>query len=367
MTKDKEICILIPTLNPSEQLLNYLDELITAGFIKIIIVNDGSDSYSKQIFNAIEDLNNSNDVIDIVILCHAVNLGKGRALKNGFNYYLVHLSDQYAMCKGIITVDSDGQHLVDDVSKIDYLLENGASDVILGCRDFSLGCVPMKSKFGNQVTKVIIRWLFGKKLSDTQTGLRGFSNKILEKIVVLNGERFEYEMNVLIECIKKKIPIEEVTIHTVYEDDNSGSHFRPLFDSYKIYSLILKQFFSYILVSLSSFVLDCTLFWILCKLFSGSVITSGSIWMATAGARCMSSLFNYFMNKFIVFEYKEKEMRTLIQYFLLCVAVMIVSASGVSALYMQFHTNEVLIKCVVDTLLFFVSYFVQNRLIFVKR
>jgi len=371
MITQHKVCILIPTFNPDEKLPRYIESLINSGFKQIIIVNDGSDSRSLHIFNKIKliEENNAADT-DIFIYEHAVNLGKGRALKNGINYYLIHLRDRYSGCMGIITVDSDGQHLVEDVNKLSTIIENEDSGLILGCRDFTLNSVPPKSRFGNQMTKVVMKLLFGRKISDTQTGLRGFSNKVLGGgMIELYGERFEYETNVLIDCIKKNIPIKEITINTVYENNNSGTHFRPIVDSLKIYRLIFRQFFNYMAVSLSSFLVDCTLFWILCRLLpqpDGNISSSG-IWIATAGARCVSSIYNYFMNKFVVFGHREKEIRTLIQYFILCITIMLASAFSVSMLYSLLKINEVLIKCAADTVLFCISYFVQDRIIFASQ
>lgn len=115
--------ILIPALNPDNRLTEYIRELKQKGFRHLLLVNDGSDTYADQIFADIIQL--KDEYFDVTILDHAVNMGKGRALKNGFNYYLSHLKDQYQNCHGIITVDSDGQHMIDDVLKLDVILRGG--------------------------------------------------------------------------------------------------------------------------------------------------------------------------------------------------------------------------------------------------
>lgn len=364
--QSRNVVILIPTLNPDEDLLEYIVGILEAGFQHIIIVNDGSDRAHSPVFEKISQISTERTSSDISIFQHAVNLGKGRALKNGINFYLSHLNDQYSGCQGIITVDSDGQHLVEDVIKLSDILETADKRiVVLGCRDFTLEHVPAKSRFGNQLTCGIFGLLFGRKLSDTQTGLRAFSNDVLEDVIQLQGERFEYETNVLIECVKRRISIQEVMINTVYSDNNSGTHFRPIVDSFEIYRLIFRRFFSYILASLSSFVVDCTLFGILCRILRFSASTN--IWIATVGARCVSAVFNYLVNKYIVFENKEKGTSAPVQYALLCVFIMLASGAGVNLLYEMWGGNEVVIKCVVDTVLFCVSYFVQDRFIFAQR
>lgn len=363
--QNRNVAILIPTLNPDKELPQYIKNILDSGFQHVIVVNDGSGRECDDIFESIMAMNAQEMDGKIVIFPHAVNLGKGRALKNGINYYLSHLDDKYAECCGIITVDSDGQHLVEDVIKVSDILETESKRiVVLGSRDFTLKNVPLKSRFGNRLTCGIFGLLFGKKLGDTQTGLRAFSNDVLGDVIQLQGERFEYETNVLIECVKRKISIQEVVINTVYSDNNSGTHFRPLVDSFKIYRLIFKKFLGYILASLSSFLVDCTLFGILCRILQFSA--SANIWIATIGARCVSAVFNYLVNKCIVFEYKQKGISAPIQYALLCVFIMFLSGTGVNLLYEIWGGNEVVIKCMVDAILFCVSYFVQDRLIFVE-
>ncbi len=353
--------ILMPTLNPNEKILQYISELKNKGFKSLIIVNDGSDEYVEDILRKVLEL--KDEQFDIIILRHAVNLGKGRAIKNGINFYLTHLNDRYKGCHGLITVDSDGQHLVKDVLKIDELIEHKHwVGVILGCRDFNQKNVPFKSKYGNKITKIVFRVLYGTCISDTQTGLRGFSNETLYKLINLYGERFEYETNVLIECIDKKIPIKETVIQTVYEDDNHGTHFNPVIDSIKIYYLLLARFLRYILSSFSASLLDLFFFTIICRVVPLEIGTR--IYIATFGARVVSSVYNYLVNKNIVFRYKKESVRTAIQYFLLCIIIMLISGFWVNSLYSILGGYELIIKCIVDTVLFLCNYFIQQKFIF---
>lgn len=352
--------ILIPTLNPDARLIDYVRELISQGFDHFIVVNDGSSEECSPIFDEIQKL--STQEIDIQILRHAINLGKGRGLKTGINYYLNHLSSKY-QCGGVICVDSDGQHHSEDVVKIDNYLSEAENDaLVLGCRDFELDNVPFKSRFGNKLTRSVFKFCFGKDIIDTQTGLRGFTNGLLPKLLDLSGERFEYETNVLIECVKRGVEIQQIKIHTIYEDGNKGTHFDPIIDSIKIYRLIFARFAKYLLASLSSFIIDCLLFWILCRLFYA--IGDNKIWVATIGARIVSSIYNYFINKTIVFEYKGSTGKSLFKYFLLCIVTMLISGFAVRQLYGIIGKYEVLIKCVVDSLLFMCNYVIQQKGIF---
>jgi dolichol-phosphate mannosyltransferase len=267
--------------------------------------------------------------------------------------------------KGIITVDSDGQHTVEDVGKIASAMSEHPDSLILGARDFNEGGVPWKSRFGNKCTVVALKLFIGGNISDTQTGLRGIPNSLIKRFSTLPGDRFEYETVMLIDAIKSDTDIREVSIKTVYINENSETHFHPVKDSLKIYKVILGTFFKYILSSLSSFLVDygifCAIIAILARL--GHAKTQ-SVWIATVIARICSSLFNYTVNKKIVFG-SSRGMETLLQYYILCLAQMAASAGFVSLMAKGGFPVQIA-KIIVDTILFVVSFKIQNRYIFKK-
>ena len=246
----KKILILIPALNPPIQLIDYVKLLLDNGLKDILLVDDGSKEEFKEIFDTIEKFPNAN----IKVFKHAKNLGKGRALKNAFNYFLT--LPNLAEYSGVVTADSDGQHRVEDVIKVAKEVEENPNKLILGCRDFDLEQVPPKSKFGNKITNGAFKLFYGKNISDTQTGLRGFPTAIMKDFLDIVGERFEYETKMLIYCFQKEIEIKEVVIETVYFNDNSETHFNPIIDSLKIYKVTLSPFLKYIASAISSFILD---------------------------------------------------------------------------------------------------------------
>ena len=356
--------LLIPALNPEENFITYVQSLMSCGFERIIIVNDGSSDNKRHIFDALERLSQNGKRVDVLV--HAVNLGKGRALKYGFNFYMVHMNDFYANSSGLITVDSDGQHTADDVSRMDEALGGQRRTIVLGCRDFSQADVPWKSRFGNQCTCGIFRLLFGKKITDTQTGLRAFSADVLPEIISLFGERFEYETNALIACIRKGIAIKQISIQTIYEDQNRKTHFHPLRDSLQIYAVIFSVFFRYSLASMSSFALDFCLFWALYR--SLPLEPATRIWTSTALARLVSSIYNYLINKNFVFRLNGLSRKnTIAPYMLLCVAAMCVSSLGVTFFHQTLHIPATVAKCIIDPLIFCCNYLIQQNLIFANK
>ena len=214
------VIILIPAYNPDITLKKLIEKLTQNGYFRIIVVNDGS--ICSKVF---ENISN-----DVTILEHKQNRGKGRALKTGINYCIQSCKD----ILGIITVDADGQHLIEDINRIYETFIQNKNSIVLGCRNFHSKNVPLKSKIGN----IIFNYIFYKKtrikIKDTQTGLRAIPSQYLREIEKIEGERFEYETNMLLYCIRNKINILEVAIQEIYIQKNKNTNFKSLIDSIRI-------------------------------------------------------------------------------------------------------------------------------------
>lgn len=346
----EKIVIVIPSLGPDQRLLTLLDNLSESGYSNIILVNDGSPEKYDHIFEK------ARNRYGCYILRHCVNQGKGRALKNAFNYFL----QTFPEAVGVITVDSDGQHQIHDIDACAKSLLHNPQKLTMGCRDFSGKNVPFRSRFGNILTRNVFSALCGVKVSDTQTGLRAIPTDLIRLFLGTQGERFEYEMNMLVDCKQHDVAIVEVPIETVYLEDNASSHFNPLLDSARIYAV----FFKFILSSLSSFVIDIASFSFFVLLFKG-VLPVYYIAAATALARMISSVFNYFVNKNTVFQNKNENRFALPKYYSLAIIQMLCSAWGVTLLHSAAPmVSETLVKMVVDTLLFLLSFKIQQNWVF---
>lgn len=346
--------IIIPSLNPNIYLVDYIKKLIENGFSKIIVINDGSNIDTKPIFDTIASFKECD------VLCHAVNMGKGRALKDAFNYYC---NQYYSDYSGVITVDADGQHEIDDVVKIDMALGVYSDSLTLGVRNFDDPCVPFKSRFGNKMTMIIIKYLLGGDIHDTQTGLRGIPNSLIKTYLTLYGERYEYETSMLIEALHQHTPIHEIVIQTIYIEGNKETHFKPVTDSFSIYRLIFSTFFKYILSSLSCFVIDYALFCVLILILSGIELVE-RVWISTIVSRIISSFCNYLANRNYVFHNRDKHQITVIKYYILCIFQMCCSATLVWLASEKLKIAETLIKLIVDMLLFLLSFQFQKRWVF---
>ncbi|MEG2082248.1 MAG: bifunctional glycosyltransferase family 2/GtrA family protein, partial [Oscillospiraceae bacterium] len=315
----------------------------------LILLDDGSGKEGRNIFDEIA----KND--RCTVLRHAVNLGKGRALKDGFNYIL----NTYPQCLGVVTVDGDGQHLTSDIVLCAKALYDHPKSLVLGSRDFDGKDVPTKSSFGNKVTRQTMKLLCGVNIPDTQTGLRGISADFMKLLMSVPGERFEFETNMLLCAKENDIPFEIVTIHTVYLEGNVTTHFNPLKDSFKIYSIFVK----FILSSSSSFLIDIAIF-TLCTSLLRDVAPLYYIFVSTAVARVVSAIFNYNINKKTVFKNFERSHWIMIKYILLCVVQLCLSAFFVEKLFLILHINESIVKIMTDMILFFISFTIQREWVF---
>lgn len=350
------VVIIIPAYEPDNRLIKLLTDLHKNTIFPIVIVNDGSESKYDIYFNSAEN------IYDATVLKHSVNQGKGQALKTAFEYCL----KKYPDLQGCITVDSDGQHSADSIKDIKENADIYRDSLILGVRDFNGSEVPDKSKFGNKLTKKIFMMLYKTDISDTQTGLRYIPKFFMKELLIVKGNRFEFETKMLIEAVKSNINIREIGIETIYDSkDDHQTHFRPIVDSIRIYSLFLGQFCRYTLSSLSSCIIDLVIFNLMCVLLRRVLGLYIYISVATVCARIISSIYNYLVNFKYVFRSDKAYISTAIRYFIL-VGIQMSLSAGLTSLVVDISgvSTELLVKIPVDTLLFFISYYIQKKFIY---
>ena len=352
--------VIIPSYEPDERLIELLEKLKAAQIGPVIIVNDGS---SEQFLHFFDE---AKDKYEVTLLNHEVNKGKGRALKTAFEYCLNNLEN---LC-GCVTADSDGQHTPEAIKECIEKVINEPDKLILGVRDFSAANVPAKSQYGNNLTKKVFKALYKVYISDTQTGLRGISKEFMKILLDVPGDRFEYETRMLIKAVEEHIDILEFPIETVYDSkENHSTHFRPIVDSVKIYSIFVSSFLKFIVSSLSSSVVDIIMFQIACILLKNGQATFlkgvGYVAIATVIARVISATYNYLVNYFFVFKSNKSHGASVVKYILLAIIQMSVSALLVSALVGLTNVSpELIIKLPVDICLFFISYKIQKKYVY---
>ena len=352
----QELAIILPSLDPDKKLCGVIDGLIAEGFEHIVIVDDGSDAAHQAPFEYAAGFPQCH------ILRHEVNKGKGRGLKDAFRYVLDEMPD----IRGVVTIDGDGQHLTKDIVACGEKLLANEDKVVMGCRDFSQPGVPPRSVAGNRTTSFFFRLCYGIKLSDTQTGLRAIPRRYLDAFCGIDGERFEYETNMLLNMKRMGIGFVEQRIDTVYDSEDYSSHYNAIKDSWRIF----KVMFKFLLSSLGSTVIDLLIFYLVFRIFKDQLGNWASL-VSTAVARACSSFANFNANNRMVFDNHGSYRRALVRYYCLCIPQMLVSA-GLVTLINQLFANSVpiiatLIKFVVDTGLFFISYGIQREWVFSQK
>lgn len=332
---------LIPAYKPEKILPDIIFELKSSGF-EIVVVDDGSGAAFSPIFSAAEKAAR--------VISYADNRGKGSALKIGMEYIRKNYEPPYI----IVTVDADGQHKTPDVIRVGRAASENPDSLILGSRRMA-GHVPLRSRLGNTITRFVFRASTGKNVYDTQTGLRGFSDRLLPRLAGISGARYEYEMNVLMRLARDSAGIIEVPVETVYIEGNSSSHFNALKDSCRIYKEILKFSAS----SLTGFGVDYLLFCVLVSL-------TGMLTLSNIIARVCSAAVNFTINRRLVFKNKGPLLKSAAGYFSLAAVILLLNTLIVNGLC-YIGVAVYLAKAITEILLFSLSYFVQHTFIFKKR
>ena len=340
--------VVIPAYKPDKRLCALAKALCEK--YRVLIVDDGSGSSFDEVFEAASQFG--------VVLRYEVNRGKGGAMKYAFSKVTSLFPDvQY-----VVTADADGQHTPEDVNKVCTELRK-RDGLVLGSRAFK-GKVPFRSRFGNSLTRWVFLLASEKKIGDTQTGLRGFSIDYLNSFAALKGDRYEYEMTQLMFAAGNKIPIHEVEIETIYEDNNSSSHFNAVKDSLKIYLIIYK--YSAILKYLTSAVLAFLINFLLFTLFD-SVVFSG-IWkmeLATFCAWLPSSFFNFNFNRSIVFHANVSYGVSMAEYYGLALISYLIKAFVFLEFFARIcHIPNAVAFILSEVVMYIANYIVQKKIIF---
>ncbi|MCO4238041.1 bifunctional glycosyltransferase family 2/GtrA family protein [Pseudarthrobacter raffinosi] len=337
--------ILIPAYEPDQQLPALIRSIRDAEpWATVVVVDDGSGPEYKAVFDGVKALG-----------CHVIgysrNRGKGFALKTGFGFIADHLPDRNVVC-----ADSDGQHTIVDIFRVAAAVQPGSPAMVLGTLNFT-GNVPARSKFGNSATRLLFRLATGECIPDTQTGLRGYPAAMLPWLRSVRGERYEYELNLLLEAKQSGYVITTVDIATVYLDHNSGSHFRPVADSVRIYAPLLK----FLASSFTAFLVDTVMFLLL-------TLVTDSLLLAVVGARAVSSTVNFLVNRGVVFQHGRDRPAAAagLRYFSL-VLVLLAANYGLISAQDSLSVAALPAKILAEIALLAVSYVVQQRFLFSRR
>ncbi|QOY88508.1 glycosyltransferase [Paludibaculum fermentans] len=335
--------ILIPAYEADPELQETVTALRRMGFTRIVVVDDGSRLPKSLLL--------LNQLDGVHLLKHAVNLGKGAALKTGLNHILLTWPD----ASGVVTADADGQHSPEDIAAVAAKLRSNPGNLILGSRQFR-GKVPWRSKVGNRISATLVKLLVGTRLTDTQTGLRGIPLALAGQLLKLPSNGYEFELDMLLAAKHRGVPTLELPIRTIYLNSNSSSHFDPLWDSMRIYLVLMR----FTLASVFTAVIDNAVF---------AVAYNGShnILLSQLIGRSVAVLFNYAAARKAVFLSRGPHKDTLPKYLLLVTANAAISYVLITLIHDRFQAGVVAIKVAVEAALFLASFLIQRDLIFSRK
>lgn len=336
---------LVATYEPNARLIEVLDDLGAAGFERVV-VNDGSGPDYREIFDRVPD--------GVTVLRHPLNEGKGAAIKTGLSF----IQNHYQADTVIVCVDGDGQHSAHDALACAIRARENPEALVLGCRDFDAPSVPRRSRWGNKFTRSALGIIGGVRVSDTQTGLRAFSAELIGLLLATEGERYEYETEMLIMARNAHVELVEVPIATVYENENAGSHYRTIVDSLRIFIGVFK----FAGASFASFLVDYALY----ALLMAMTFSAGAIGIAVSNvvARVISAVFNYNLNRNLVFHDSQSVARTAPRYFALALGILVGNTAAIEFFVGVLGLNGLLAKIIVELGFFVVSWTVQRFAIF---
>ncbi len=219
------VCILIPAYNAQETLGSVLKRIESLK-IDAIVVNDGSSDGTGEVASA----------SGAQLLEHPVNLGKGAALKTGF---------QYILQKGyqvMITLDADGQHDPSEIPLLLKIFRNVKPDILIASRAAEFTKMTFLRRFWNRLGVKAVARLCHSDITDSQSGFRLIRTDILREID-LSTSRFETELELLIKACKKGFSVLSIPIPTGRVDGTSSSHFRPMVDTWLVCKVFLRGLF----------------------------------------------------------------------------------------------------------------------------
>ena len=344
------VTIVIPSYKPDDKLMSTLRNIVDTGFTDIIVVDDGGGEKYAPIFDAVKL------IPECTVLHHEVNRGKGAALKTAFAYYIENRPDSI----GLVTADADGQHLSADILRCAEVMAESES-IVLGVRDFSQEHVPPRSKAGNRFTTGFFKVFFGKKISDTQTGLRAIPRKYVTPISEVKGDRYEYETHMLFLISKAKMPLSEQVIDTVYIDDNSSSHFRVVRDSLRIYKTVL----TFALISIISTFIEIVSITAQNSILPDSAVKISFFALAVVYARILSGIINYLLNRSFIFD-KDGGFASFFKYLAVLIPIFAVTAGA--AYILDILSAPIwlawFVKIVISIILFPLSFRFQHNFVF---
>jgi len=336
--------VVVPAYRPDATLPDLVRDFAARGLPDVLVVDDGSGPAHAAVFAALARRG-------VEVLRHDGNRGKGAALRTA----LARVLERHPG-RDVVTADADGQHTPDGVRAVADRLAAGGADVVVGERELASADVPLRSRVGNALSGAVFRAATGLPVRDTQTGLRGFRAATLPWLREVTGDRYEYELRVLLEASARGAVVASVPIETVYVDHNASSHFRPVRDSLTVMAPLL----AFAVSGLLAFGVD-----------AGALLAlqaaTGSLALAVVGARVLSAAVNFGVNRALVFGRSRRPApvrESAARYAALALLLLAASYGMLDALHGTLGVPLLVAKVLTDAALFLASWTVQRQVVF---
>lgn len=201
-----KILALIPAYNEADRVAGVV--AAARRYLPVLVVDDGSaDKTASRAAAA-----------GAQVLCQSPNQGKGAALKAGFRKAL---AEAYAAA---ITLDADGQHDPDEIPKFLGAFQAHQADLIIGARAFAR--MPAVRRLTNTFGRWSFSWAVGQPIPDNQSGYRLISRRLMQAMLASGESGFEFEVAMIVACVREGFHLEWVPIRTIYAGERS--HIQPL-------------------------------------------------------------------------------------------------------------------------------------------
>jgi glycosyltransferase involved in cell wall biosynthesis len=198
----KNIVLIMPAYNEAKKIGSVISGLKKSGYHNIIVVNDGSADATSALA----------EKSGAIVVNHFLNRGLGGALGTGISAAL-----KLTSASVFVTFDSDGQHDPSDIEKVVKPIFLREADCVIGSRLINPEGMPWIRRFGNWQLNILTFLLFGKMVSDSQSGLRAFSRSAAKKIRIQTNT-MEVSSEIISLIAENNLKLREVPIKAIYSE-----------------------------------------------------------------------------------------------------------------------------------------------------
>jgi hypothetical protein len=230
LTAPPGVAVLLVASEPGRALLDVVEPLVRAGAAAIVVVDDGSSQARKWVLNRI------GMEPTVHLLRHARPQGRGAALKTGMQYIAEHLGHY----TGLVTTTADARYGAMDVVRLMRALHGAPKLVILGAPETSRGLTSIRS-VQNRLLGLAFRVMTRISLTDVQTGLRAIPTSLLPSLVKVRGERYEYELAMLLHIARSGHPMAEQAVFGTMEHEGVDRGLRSFADCFSMFRALMRS------------------------------------------------------------------------------------------------------------------------------